>query len=50
MRLCSQGGEMADIEQESTSRKDFKMDSNSILKPAPVFLLGNIHENKEELK
>jgi len=39
MRLCSHGcGGMADIERESTSRKDFKMDNNSIRKHNSGFL------------
>jgi len=38
MRLCSHGCGMTDTEMELMGRKDFKMDSNLILKPNHGFL------------
>lgn len=36
---------MADTERKAMSRKDFKMESNSILKPEPgLFALGGLEE------
>ncbi len=45
MRLCSHDcGRMADAEMELMSRKDFKMDNNSILKPDHrLFVLHVLH-------
>jgi len=47
MRQCSHGcGEIADIEMGSMSRKDFKMDSNSVLKFAPgLFKISDLGSN-----
>ncbi len=39
MRLCGQGGGVADIERESMSRKDFNLDNNSIRKHNSGFLV-----------